>query len=61
MNYTCGTLAHTTAEGMQAGLVQLVQSAKDLQKLQRCHCELCEIPLPPEYQAASGAEDAFLV
>ena len=26
-NYACGTLAHTPAEGMQAGLVQLVQSA----------------------------------
>lgn len=60
-NYARGTLAHTTAEGMHAGLVQLVQSAKDLQKLQRYHCELCEIRLPPEYQAASCGENEFLV
>ena len=53
-----GTLEHT--EGMHTRLVQLVQSAKDLQKLQWCHCELCEIRLP-EYQTASCVEDTFLV
>ena len=49
MNYARGTLAHT--EGMHTGLVRLVQSAKALQNY---HCELCEIRIPPEYQAASS-------
>ncbi len=59
-----GTLAHTTAEGMHAGLVQLVQSAKDLQNCSGIivnHCELCEIRLPPEYQAASSVKETFLL
>ena len=44
-------------EGMNAGLVQLVQSAK---KPQQNHCELRENRLPPQYKAASCA-DSLLV
>ena len=55
------TLAHTIAEAMHSGLVQLVLGSSQTAPVspRALHCELCEIRIPPEYQAASCAENNF--